>query len=345
VHFANLLEPWILLRLTAGLVAALLFARAGWTSYRVLRHFDVSRATEGQLALERQTELAWALVRVATILQVALLALSMLAGDRLASSIRGAMCGYGVFHATPWGFRSLALTAGTAVTAGVVSELYALDGRVKSFDLVRPLAIATLVLVPLSLLDLLGAAAFAFDLDLSVVASCCSVRLDAVAAGAAGPVGLGATARGIAATGGVLTIALSIMLALVAARRPRSRLVLTAGAFSLITLPFALAAAVLEVAPHAFELPQHVCPFCLLRPNVLGLGYPLFGAILLAIIWSVGAAVGSLLARTESAKAASEDFARTRLRWEALAWGLALALGVIPIVRFAWLSGGASLFR
>ena len=47
------LEPWILLRLLAGLVATALFVRAGYTSLRVLRRFDAMRATEGQLALER----------------------------------------------------------------------------------------------------------------------------------------------------------------------------------------------------------------------------------------------------------------------------------------------------
>jgi len=46
----NLLEPWVLLRLVAGLVACLLFARGALTAQKVLRHFDVKRATEGQLA-------------------------------------------------------------------------------------------------------------------------------------------------------------------------------------------------------------------------------------------------------------------------------------------------------
>ena len=195
MHPSNLLEPWILLRLVAGLVAVVLFARAATTSLLVLRHFDVARATEGQLALERRTELASTFLRVAAVIQVALLALSMLAGDRLSAAIRGAMCGYGVFNATPWGFRSLAATATTALAAGVVAQLYALDARVRGFDLARPLAIATLILAPIALVDFGLACAFALNLDLSVVASCCSVQLDAVAAGLAGPEGLGDGAR------------------------------------------------------------------------------------------------------------------------------------------------------
>ena len=88
MHFANLLQPWILLRLVAGLVAVVLFTRAAQTSWRVLRAFNVSRATEGQLALERRAELASTFVRVATVVQVAILALSMRASEYLAGEMK-----------------------------------------------------------------------------------------------------------------------------------------------------------------------------------------------------------------------------------------------------------------
>lgn len=345
MHFSNLLEPWIFLRLAANLVALGLFVRAAHTSLRVLRHFDVANYTEGQLALERRADLSAALVRVATAVQVALLALSMLAGDRLSASIRGAMCGYGVFNATPWGFRSLAATAITAVVAGIVSELYAFDARVRTFDLARPLAIITLVLAPLAAVDLGLACAFALNLDLSVVASCCSVQLDAVAAGTAGPEGIGSLARLLATAGALVGVALAITLAIAASRSPRPARIIAAAAVATCAFPFALAASVLEVAPHAFELPQHVCPFCLLRPNVLAVGYPLFGAIFFALVSAAGAGIGAGLSRTEAAKDALAPFARDRFRREAFAWTFALALGALPVVRYAIVTGGASLFQ
>ena len=108
----NLLEPWVLLRLVAGLVACLLFARGAMTAQKVLRHFDVKRSTEGQLALEKQIDLAATFVRVGAVVQVLALALSALAADRMSRGVRGAMCAYGVFSANEWGFRSLAVTAG-----------------------------------------------------------------------------------------------------------------------------------------------------------------------------------------------------------------------------------------
>ena len=337
----NFLEPWVLLRLAAGLVALLLFLRSAATAQKVLRHFDVQRATEGQLALEKQQELAATFARVGTVVQVASLALSMLAADRLSHGVRGAMCAYGVFSAHPWGFRSFAITGGVALAAGVLTQVYAFDSRVKSLDLARPLAILTCCMAPLAALDVAAAAKFLLGLDLSVVASCCSVQLDPVSAAgegyAVGP-------RVLMTILAVIGVAVSIGLGLLAARRPTRLAVIGAGVASLLTLPAALAASVLEVAPHAFEIPTHVCPFCLLKADVLGIGYPLFGAIFVATAWAGGAAVSAVLSRTESTREALTRFAPHRLRVGVVAWAAAFVVGLLPIVHYAVVGGGASLF-
>lgn len=337
----NLLEPWVLLRLVAGLVAFALFARGALTAQKVLRHFDVRRATEGQLALEKQLELAATFARVAAIVQVLALFLSALAADRLSRGVRGAMCAYGVFAAQEWGFRSLAATSVVALLAGIVTQLYAFDARVRSLDLARPLAIVTCVMAPLSAIDLAMASKFLVGLDLSVVASCCSVQLDPVAATGEGYATGPRVLLTWLALGGVV---ISIAFALAAMRSPTRARILAAGVMSLLTLPAALAASILEVAPHAFEVPTHVCPFCLLKPDVYAIGYPLYLAIFLATAWAGGAAVSALLSRGAASNAALGEFASRRLKLGAVAWACALAIGVIPVVRFAIVSNGASLF-
>ncbi len=338
----NLLEPWILLRIVAGLVALVLFTRAALTSWRVLRHFDVHRATEGQLALERQAQLSSTFVRVATAVQAGALALTVLAADRLSQAVRGAMCAYGVFRANEWGGRALLASAVVALAAGVVSQLHTLDSRVRGMDLVRPLAIATLIVAPLAAVDFALTWLFFMRLDLSVVASCCSVQLDAVVAAAGG---YASGPRVASAIGAPLAVVASAGVALLAARRPRAPLVALAGALSVFALPLALAAIVFETAPHAFEVPQHVCPFCLLRADVLFLGYPLFGALFLAVVWAAGAGLGGVLARGPASREAFAEFASKRLRREAVAWLIAFVLGVAPVVRYAIVSGGTPLFR
>lgn len=335
------LEPWILLRLLAGLVATALFVRGGYTSLRVLRRFDAMRASEGQLALERQVELSSTFVRVGAATQLAALVLSVLGADKLSHGIRGAMCAYGTFHANEWGFPALYASLTAAFAAALLSQLYLFDMRVRGPELVRTLAVGTLLVAPLAIVDLVLQVKFLFGLDLSVVASCCSVQLDPVASAGGGYV---EGPRVLASVLAPVAIAASVLVAWLASRRPKAPAVALAGALSFVALPLAIAATVLEVAPHAFEVPQHHCPFCLLRADVWGLGYALFGALFLAVVWAGGAGLSAVIARGPGAKEALGAFAARRLRLAALAWIAVLALGVAPIVRYAIVSGGASLF-
>src|SRR5688572_22093818 len=213
----NLLEPWVLLRLVAGLVACVLFARGALTARKVLRHFDLQRATEGQLALERQLELAATFARVAAVVQMSSLALTVLAADRLSKGVRGAMCAYGVFSANEWGFRSLLATGLVALVAGVLTQLHAFDARVRALELARPLSLASVAMAPLAIVDLICAGKFFLGLDLTVVASCCSVQLDPVtAAGEGFASGPRVLFTALAVVGSVAAIGV----ALIAARAP-----------------------------------------------------------------------------------------------------------------------------
>jgi hypothetical protein len=338
----QLLEPWVFLRVIAGVVATALLVRASFTALTVIRRFDVMRATEGQLALERRVELAATFVRVGAAAQVVALLLSALAADKLSRGIRGAMCAYGTFNSSPWGFRALGASLVAALAAGTLAQLFAFDARVRGMELVRSLAWATLFVAPLAAIDLALQIVFLLDLDLSVVASCCSVQLDAVASARAG------TAAGprlasvvLAAIAGTTSIAL----ALACARRPRRPLAVLTGALASLALPLGLAAVVLHVAPYAFEAPQHHCPFCLLRPDVAAIGYPLFGAMLLGAIWLFGAGASALLARAPALREAWGSFASSRFRRGAIAWVVCTVMCIIPVARWAIVSNGASLFR
>ncbi len=330
----NLFEPWIFLRLVVGLGAALLFLRSAYTAVRVLRRFDVARASEGQLVLEKNLQLTSTLVRVALVLQVVGLALSALAAERMRHEIRGAMCGYGVFAANAYGFPALGLTVATALAAGVAAQVYALDARMRDMSLARPIAVATLVLAGLSLADFVATATFLSKLDLSVVATCCSVELDTRVSTASGYVDGPHALMRIVAPVAMLAAALTSALA---ARRPRRSTGFFAGAVTFAAFPIAIAFAILETAPHTFEVPQHTCPFCLLKGDALGLGYFLFGALFVAFVWAVGAGVGALLAGDREEWGV---FAKQRLRRDAVAWLVALALGIAPVIRYAWVSGG-----
>lgn len=342
----NLLEPWILARLCAGFVATWSFAYAAFVGLRVLRHGRLAAATEGRLLLERQAELAATAARVGALVQVLALLLSALAADRLSQALKGAMCGYGVVHANAWGPWAMGLSVVTALGAAVLAGLLRFEGDLPS-PLFKAVALASLPVALFASADLVATTTWLTSLDFSVVASCCSTSLDgaAEATGALGASGKGRLPIAIAALVIVGATALASRAASRGAEGPMRARVLSIAGLSALALPFGLAAVILEVSPHVYEAPHHLCVYCLLRLDALALGYPLLGALLLGTAWSLSAGLAAAVAPREPAtEAIFEPYARGSLRRASRAFAFFLVLSLLPIVRFTVLSGGRSLF-
>jgi hypothetical protein len=218
----------------------------------------------------------------------------------------------------------------------------ALDRRVRGLDLMRPVAWLCIAIAPGALLDTIMSSAWLGSLDFSVVASCCSTTLgDGRRDGAVfwqGP-------RVLATWGAVIGGGTAIATSLLAFHAPARGLVALAGATALLVVPFAVGAVILEVAPHVYEVPDHLCPFCLFKADAYFIGYPLFGAVFLAAVWGLGGATAAMLSSGEHTRAVFPAFARSRMIRQASAWAVALMIGALPVALYALSSPGASLFR
>lgn len=339
--FTNLLRPWILARLLSGTAVMVLCLVALVVAWRVLAHWRIGRSSEGQLALERRAELGATIVQVTLGVAVLNLALTVLMADRLTHSIRGAMCAWGVFDASPWGFWALGASALTALGCALWVVLHRLDLRLERPTLTRRKFVGLFPLAPLVTIDLALTSAWVLDLDMQVVASCCSLGLDDALGGTdaagGGPrelaalVGLGA---GLGAAGAGLTLW----------RRPgRVTAALAAALSTLAALAF-VPAVLWYVAPHAYETPAHLCPFCLLHADVGGLGWPLFAGWFGGTVSGLAAGLVETQRRASGEPAQVGDMSRRLGKWSALLWLSTLALGAAPVLRYAWITGGASLF-
>lgn len=342
LSLANLFRPWILARLSTGLAASALLVVGLAVGWQVLRHFRVARSSEGQLALERRAELVASLVEVALGATIVGLVLAVLGADRTTASIRGAMCAWGVLDVSPWGFRSLGISALAALACALWIAVHRLDLALRRPALTRLKFAALFALAPLVLADLFASTAYALDLDLRVVASCCSTGLDAARAVAGGASSGGP--RDVAALAFVGGAMASIALALFARSRPSARAAMLVGLGSLVAGAAAIPAVVWWVAPHVYETPVHLCPFCLLHADVLGIGWPLFGALFAATALGLSAGVTGALERASGEPPVARALESRLAIATAVAWSLALLLALAPIVRWTVVSGGASLF-
>ncbi len=337
-----LARPLFLARFLSGATAAVLCIVALWVAMRVLKHWRIGSSHEGQLALERRAELVATLVQAGLMLALMGLVLTVLAADRSADSIRGAMCAYGVFDSTALAFWPLLTSVLASLGCAFWLVFHRLDLRMKRPTLTRTKFSALFVLGPLLWIDLAVFLGFATQLDFDVIASCCSVGLDG---GAVGRWGADSSGSGSL----VFTVAVALAFCAAAAliwtrRRPGLASSATAALLSLGAAITMVPAILLYVAPHAYETPHHLCPFCLLHADVGGLGWPLFAMVFL------GTALGTATALVEAfRKRSGEPEAVSGLqarlgRWGAFAWTSAALLALAPVVRFALVSGGASLF-
>jgi hypothetical protein len=318
--------------------------RAAFPAVVVLRRWSVQRSSEGQLLLEQRLQLVTTLMQVAAVLSSVGLFFFALSADKLHHGIRGAMCAYGVLGSSEAGFPALYSAIAIAIvccTSGLVAHF---EGTLRRATLARPLSILALLALPVALWDARNALVFYSDLDLSVVASCCSVELES-----------DGTTRMIAAGPRVLVTGLATVALIAAAAaawrsaRKWSQLwAYLAVALGICAAPLAAASTALFVAPHVFESPENRCPFCLLRGDAWGIGYPLFLLLGLGLCASLAVCIVMALSRVSSAMEKNQGL-RAALQWalrrSAVVWLLALAIGATPALRFWWLSGGQSLFH
>ena len=330
-------QAWVLARLGASAVAALLLLYALRVAWRLLRGWQVTRSAEGQLAMERRAELVAAVVQGALGLTVVALAITMLGADRQSGSIRGAMCAYGVFGSTDAGFWSLGLSVLTAIACGLWSIVHRLDLTLEQPTLTRLKFIALFAIAPLVLFDLGLFARFVSQLDLEAHASCCSLSLgaDAVARWGAGGTSSGLIWFCAALTTGLVSAACFWALR----RQPTRRTAWVGGLLSTASAVLMAPAVLFFVAPHAYETPAHRCPFCLLHGAIAPFGWSLFATLLIATTAGLGAAV------VASLQSRAGDPVRVRALQHrlggiaAVAWALVCALCAAPVLRYLVLTG------
>ena len=248
----------------------------------------------------------------------------------------------GVLASTSTGFYGLFLSILTSMACGLWVVLHRFDLSIESPVLTRRKFAWLVPVGMLAVCDFALAVAFAWQLDFEVVASCCSVWVDATVVNAhatkfmlpplwAGGLGLAAT---------LLAAATSAA----AGRWPGQGIALTAGGMSALGGVAVLPAVLGVVAPHVLGTPTHFCPFCLFHLQGDGLGWPLFTAIFLGSVTGMGLGIVEL---NRGAVGDEEPFRKMRRilgRWSAAAWLVALGCGVFPIARYWLQSGGATVF-
>ena len=316
-------HPGILALLLASALVSVLVATAAGLGWRILRHWEPTSGSEGQLELERRTYLVSALVALALGIEVLSLFLFIFTADGLHAQFVGAMCAAGSLTAAPHGFTALGLKVLACLAAGTWIVLHRADLRGHDFPLIRPKYALLLGLAPLILAEAGLQTRYLTALQADVMTSCCGSLFGQ------GRQGLVADLAGLPPA-----LAQPLFWGTLAAyglagawflRRGRG-----ARAFAALGLAFfavAIVALVSFFGLYIYALPTHHCPFCLLHGEYGFVGYPLYACLLGGAIAALG--VGALAPfRSVPSLAPSLPRLQRRLAWTALALAAAFSLTV-----------------
>ncbi|MEO5368183.1 MAG: hypothetical protein H7831_17890 [Magnetococcus sp. WYHC-3] len=285
------MQPALLALGLADLVTLLGLLRVAPHALGVWRHWDQTRGTPRQIRMDRETLLASTLTAGVMLLQWLALPLAVYNADAMAPLFTGAMCAVGSFNVNPYGFPALWARLALFLAAGVWLVMHHMDNGFTALPLVRHRALLTLMLLPLAVILALLQGAYALNLNVEVITSCCGSLFSPDKPSLEGSMAALSPRDALALQGG------TALLVLAAAVRPWCR-GHALGPLALAMTPAflaALAVVVALIAPYIYEHPHHHCPFCLLKPEYAWVGYALYLPLCASAALAWGLGLGAVL--------------------------------------------------
>ncbi len=202
-----ILHPWILGLIIGHSTLLLVFSLGFINAWQIFRGWDYNSTEEKQFLLEKKTYLVSTVMNFTLFAQILMLFLFEIAVDELANILPGAMCAVGTLSANSYGFPLLHLKIFSVFVYFIWLMFNYLDNQVETYPLVRKKCMGLILIYPLAIVETLLLFMFAFNLDPSVITSCCgSIYND-------GATGFGGTLVG-ASAGFILPLFFSIIILL-----------------------------------------------------------------------------------------------------------------------------------
>ncbi len=272
------MHPPVMVLLLIAAVSAAAMLWSGVFAFGLLRHWNPALGTRQQIDLERRTQLVATVLAQVLVLQGFALLVMVYNADRTAPLLVGAMCAFGSFNASVYGFPALYAKLGLFFAAGTWLALHRVDLLAHDYPLTRrKYALLLTLVLPLALADAGLTLAYFTDLQPDTLTSCCGSAFHPERPG------LAAEASSVDPRAALWALGIGLAIALGTGLMARYRAWLAVGyaAVSVAFFVVALVAVVAAVSVYVYESPHHHCPFCILKREYGYFGFalyiPLFG--------------------------------------------------------------------
>ena len=280
-----ILHPGIIALLIGTALVLAMVIHAAVIGGLILRRWDFTSSSAGQLGLERKTYLVSTLLNYALAFQILSTFLFIYTLDDVHPLFSGAMCATGSLNANPVGWYALLVKIAVFFLAGLWIVLNMIDQMVEDYPLIKLKYTLLIGLLPFIVLDFFFQFSYFTGLDPEIITSCCG----SLFGGGGGNVASSLATLPVGKTMVVFyTLALffiAMMLLCLFSKKPlfRSILSITAAAF----LIMAIIAVLSFVSIYIYELPTHHCPFDMVQQEYGFIGYPLYLSLFCGVFFGV----------------------------------------------------------
>ncbi len=330
-----MLDPWILGLIIGHSALLLVFSLGFINAWQIFRGWDYNSSAEKQFLLEKKTYLVSTVMSFALFTQILMLVLFEMAADELANVLPGAMCAVGTLSSNSYGFPLLNLKIVSFFVYFIWLVINYLDNQIETYPLVRKKYLGLMLLYPFAVVETVLLFAFAFDLDPSVITSCCGSVYNE------GTEGLGANLAG-ASAGFILPLFFSIVILLLLNRFVFSRR--DAGKKwlgNLLEFPLwiaffitAIVVIISFISTYVYEMLSHSCPFCFMGAEYHYYGVPLYFCLFVATATGL---TGGLLETIKRPEALAEKARLLQKKMNTVSlWGMLafIVIGFLPFVTY-----------
>ena len=335
-----ILHPWIMGLIIGHSALLLVFSLGFINAWQIFRGWDYDSIEEKQFLLEKKTYLVSTVMNFALFTQILMLFLFEMASNELANVLPGAMCAVGTLSSNSYGFPLLELKIVSFFVYFIWLMINYLDNQIETYPLVRKKYLGLMLIYPLAVVETVLLFIFAFDLDPSVITSCCGSVYNE------GAEGLGGSLAG-ASAGFILPLFFSIVILLLLNRFVFKRWSARKEWFgNLLEFPLwiaffisAIVVTISFISIYVYEMLSHKCPFCF-----MGGEYHYYGVLLYFCMFVATATgmTGGLLGYIRQPAILKEKAGLLQKKMNTVSlWGMLafVVIGFLPFVTYYMKTG------
>jgi len=243
----------------------------------LLKKWNFNAFTTEQFLLENRSYLVMTIVFFVMFLKIILLPYFVYTIDNLSNLIPGAMCGAGVIKANEYGNALLSLKIVILFLSGLWLSINSIDLKAKDYPYLKFKSWFFIIIFGLLSSEFLLDILYFTNIETTNPVSCCSVIFGQTGGTNGLPFGLDIQKL----------LILFYLLFILVILTSISNLAIMNIVSSLLFAVISYYSIVYFFGTYIYELPTHLCPFCMLQDHYYYVGYLLWGLLMLGVFLSI----------------------------------------------------------